>query len=79
MRRSVGHRIDDEAGSSRPPSDSSRSDLAHPIDWEPFDLELEISEQEVSLMQDAFKRYMDPDDKKISFNELFHDLRAIDI
>ena len=30
-------------------------------------------------MFDAFKRYMDPKDRKISFYELFHDLEDVEI
>ena len=42
-------------------------------------MEIEMTEQEMEGLQDAFTRYMDNKDKKISFNELFHDLSAIDI
>lgn len=42
-------------------------------------MEFEISQQEIDGLQDAFRRYMDAKDKKISFNELFHDLKAIEI
>mmetsp|Transcript_22035 Transcript_22035/g.29438 ORF Transcript_22035/g.29438 Transcript_22035/m.29438 type:complete len:81 (+) Transcript_22035:33-275(+) len=56
-------------------SSASIKDIKH----EPFDMEIEMSEQEMSGLADAFNKYMDVKDKKISFNELFHDLRAIDI
>ncbi len=43
-------------------------------------MDFKISDQEIAGLHDAFTRYMDPKDNKISFNELFHDLKvAIDI
>ena len=53
--------------------------LIDEIDWTPFDMEFEMSEQEIVGLNDAFTRYMDSNDEKISFNELFHDLKAIEI
>ena len=72
--RSVGNRLkdDDEGGSQS--SDSTKA-----IDWTPFEMEFEMTEAELAGLQDAFTRYMDAKEKTISFNELFHDLKAIDI
>lgn len=42
-------------------------------------MDFTMSEEETAGLRDAFTRYMDPKDSKISFNELFHDLKAIDI
>ena len=58
---------------------SSISDSVKAIDWTPFDMEFEITDAETEGLQDAFKRYMDVKDKKVNFNELFLDLKAIDI
>ena len=58
---------------------SQSSDSIKEIKHTPFDMEIEMSDDEIAGLSDAFNRYMDPKDKKISFNELFHDLRAIDI
>ena len=42
-------------------------------------MQFDFSQEELDGLKDAFDRYMDTKDKKISFNELFHDLKAIDI
>ena len=49
------------------------------IRHKPFDMEIEMQEEEIAGLSDAFNRYMDPKDKQISFNELFHDLKHIGI
>ena len=38
-----------------------------------------MNAEETAGLEDAFLRYQDAKDKKISFNELFHDLKAIEI
>ena len=83
--RSVGHRvrednIDDEGGEEG--SDrgllSQSSDSIKAINWEPFEMQFDFTEEELDGLADAFNQYM-AEDKTISFNELFHDLKAIDI
>jgi hypothetical protein len=49
------------------------------IQHKPFDMEFEMTPHEMAGLTDAFNRYMDPKDKKISFLELFHDLKQIGI
>lgn len=58
---------------------SQSSDSVKEIKHTPFDMEIEMSDTEIAGLTDAFQRYMDPKDKKICFNELFHDLKAIGI
>lgn len=79
-RRYQGHvlREEDEAGGSHAMM-SQRSDSVKEIHHTPFDMEIDMSEEEIEGLKDAFNRYMDPKDKQISFNELFHDLKAIGI
>ena len=80
LQRTVDRRLlenDDQVASHRMMSESS--DSFREIQHKPFDLELEMSDFEIAGLSDAFHRYMDPKDKKIAFNELFHDLKAIGI
>ena len=56
-------------------SGSIKEELKHT----PFDMQIEMTETEMEGLKDAFNKYMDSKDRKISFNELFEDLRKIDI
>ena len=79
--RSVGNRVadSDDEEEKQLSSSSPSSGSMNAIDWEPFKMDFTMSEEETAGLRDAFTRYMDPKDSKISFNELFHDLKAIDI
>lgn len=79
--RSVGHRVREDA-QDNDCSDrgmlSQSSDSIKAINWVPFEMQFEFTEEELDGLKDAFEQYMDSN-KTISFNELFHDLKAIDI
>lgn len=79
FKRSGGGKILDIEDVEIHNSISHSSDSVKEIKHKPFDLDFEMTEQEMNGLADAFHRYMDVKDKKISFNELFHDLKAIDI
>ena len=56
-----------------------KKDLFQEIDWEPFPLDFNITETELTLLKDAFNNYKSPEDNKISFKELFFDLETIQV
>ena len=60
-------------------SQSSESVRDGELQHTPFDMEIEMTEQEMQGLRDAFHKYMDNKDQKINFNELLEDLRKIDI
>ena len=79
--RSIGRRVeeDNDANDSDGNPMSQSSDSIKDIDWTPFEMDFDMTETEILGLFDAFSRYMDPKDNKISFNELFHDLKKIKI
>ncbi len=82
LKRSVGVRLRDlqdvEHSQIMTGSNSSVA-MDEEIQHKPFEMEFEMSENEMAGLADAFNRYMDVNDKTISFNELFHDLKQIGI